>query len=551
MRDEEHVDEVLVLDRGRHLAPAATPLRLVVADRLRLCVTRVRKRDHHVLPLDQVLDRDVFLVGDDFRTPRVGIGILDLVQLRPNDLQQPFRASKDVPQVADQDEQVGKLRDDLVLFEPGQAVQAQVEDGLGLHVRQPVLPARKAPLARHVVRAGRDLARALQHGRHDAGAPAAGDQRRLGLGRRRGRLDGRDDLVDVGQGDCQAFQDVGAVAGLAQVVEGPARDDLAAMPQKGVQHFLQRQQLGLAVHQRHHVHAEHRLERRQLVELVEDDLGVLVALQLDDDAQAVLVRLVAQLRDTLDRLLPHEVRYALEQAGLVDLVGQLRDDDRLATALVDLLELGAGADVDPTAAGLVGKDDLGGTVDDAGRREIRTRHQLHQLDETEVRVVDQRDAGVDDLAEVVWRDIGRHADRDSRGTVDQQVGNPGRQDGRLVLAVVIVCREIDGFLLDVGQQFLRQARHADFGVAHRRGRVAVDRTKVALTVHQQVAHREGLRHPDDRVVNGDVAVRMIFADDVADDARRLLVGLVPVVAQFPHGVQDATVNRLESIADVR
>ena len=92
-------------------------------------------------------------------------------------------------------------------------------------------------------------------------------------------------------------------------------------------------------------------------------------LQLDDDAHAVLVGLVAQLRDALDVLVAHQLGDALDQARLVDLVGQLGDDDRLAVALADLLEMRARADRQPPAAGAIGGRDLLRAVDDAGGRE--------------------------------------------------------------------------------------------------------------------------------------------------------------------------------------
>ena len=125
----------------------------------------------------------------------------------------------------------------------------------------------------------------------------------------------------------------------------------------------------------------------------------------------------------------------------------------------------------------------------------------------------------------------------------------GRTDGSR-LGLVVVRDEIDGFLVDVGQQLARDARHAHFGVTHGGRRVAVDRAEVALAVDQQVAHRERLRHAHDRVVHGGVAVRVVLADDVADDARGFLVGLVPVVAELAHGVQDAAVHGLQAVADV-
>jgi hypothetical protein len=130
-------------------------------------------------------------------------------------------------------------------------------------------------------------------------------------------------------------------------------------------------------------------------------------------------------------------------------------------------------------------------------------------------------------------------------------GNPRRQHRGLALGLVVVGREIDRLLVDVGEQFVGDARHAHFGVTHGRRGVAVDGAEVALPVDQHVAHRERLRHAHDGVVDGRVAVGVVLADDVADDAGGLLVGLVPVVAEFAHGVQHAPVHRLEAVADIR
>ena len=60
--------------------------------------------------------------------------------------------------------------------------------------------------------------------------------------------------------------------------------------------------------------------------------GTLAALELDDDAHAVAVGLVAQVGDALDPLVAHQVGDLLDQLRLVDLVGDLGDDDRLSLA---------------------------------------------------------------------------------------------------------------------------------------------------------------------------------------------------------------------------
>jgi hypothetical protein len=188
-------------------------------------------------------------------------------------------------------------------------------------------------------------------------------------------------------------------------------------------------------------------------------------------------------------------------------------------------------------------------VDDAGGREVRRRDDLHQLVERRFRHLQQVQAGVHHLVEVVRRD-GGHAHRDTGRAVDQQVGQAGGQHQRLFLGAVVVRAEIDGFLVDVGQHFMGDLGQADFGVTHGRGVVAVHRAEVALAVDQHVAQREVLRHAHDGVVDRAVAVRVVLTDHVTDDTRRLLVGPVPVVVELVHREQHAPVHRLQAVARV-
>ena len=95
--------------------------------------------------------------------------------------------------------------------------------------------------------------------------------------------------------------------------------------------------------------------------------------------------------------------------------------------LVDVLEMALGAHHHPAAAGAVAVAHAGGAVDDAGGREVGRRDDLDQLVDRRLGVLQQVQAGVDDLVEVVRRDVGRHADRDAARAVDQQVGQPRRQ----------------------------------------------------------------------------------------------------------------------------
>jgi hypothetical protein len=81
--------------------------------------------------------------------------------------------------------------------------------------------------------------------------------------------------------------------------------------------------------------------------------------------------------------------------------------------------------------------------------------------------------------------------------------------------------EVHGAAVDLAQQQFGDRRQAALGVAHRRGAVAVARAEVALAVDQRIAQREVLRHAHHGVIDAGVAVRVIFADHVADHARAL------------------------------
>ena len=331
---------------------------------------------------------------------------------------------------------------------------------------------------------------------------------------------------------------------------GAAADDLLAEGDEGLQHVDQRQQFGLAAVQRHHVGAEGGLQRREAVELVQDHVGIGVALQLDDDAIALAVALVANVGDALDALVAHQLGHLLDHRRLVHLVGHLGDDDGFAIVAA-LLDVDAAAHDDRAAAGRVGAVDARAAEDDAAGREIRPGNDLHQRLQVDRRVVDQGDGAVDHFAEIVRRNVGRHADGDAARAVDQQVREARRQDLRLALGAVVVVLEIDRVLVDVVEQLVRDLRQARLGVAHRRRRIVVDRAEIALAVDERHAHRPVLRHAHQRVVDRGVAVRMVLAHHVADDARRLHMLAVPVVAALVHRVEDAAVHRLQPVAHVR
>ena len=144
--------------------------------------------------------------------------------------------------------------------------------------------------------------------------------------------------------------------------------------------------------------------------------------------------------------------------------------------------MGFTAHDDAAAAGFIAFAHAAQAVDGCAGREIGGLQDVDQFVDFSFGFVQKTQTGVDGVSEIVRRNVGRHTDGDTGRAVDQQRGEAGRQHQRLVFAAVVVRTEIDGFFFDVRQHFVGDFRHADFGITHRRGAVAVNRTEVALTV---------------------------------------------------------------------
>ena len=371
-----------------------------------------------------------------------------------------------------------------------------------------------------------------------------------GLLRVVGRPDELDDLVDVVDGDLQTFEDVLPVARLGEVELAPAYDDPQPVSDEVLQHLAQRHDLRLAVDERQQDGAERRLHLRVLVQAVQHDVRHRVALELDHDAHAVAVGLVAHVADLGELLVAHQPRDLLDEARLVHHERDLGDDDPLGVR-VDLFDLGLRPHDDAAAPGPVRVTDALAAAHVAAGREVRTLHDLLELLLREVGLGEQRDDRIADLGQVVRRDVRRHSDRDSRRAVDQQVRELRRQDRRLLDAAVEVVAERDGVLVDVLDELEGEPLQPGLGVPVGRGGITVDRAEVPLPVDERIAQRERLHHAHHRVVHRGVTVRVVLTEHVTDHGRALLVRPARPEAELAHRVEDAAVHGLQAVPYVR
>ena len=155
------------------------------------------------------------------------------------------------------------------------------------------------------------------------------------------------------------------------------------------------------------------------------------------------------------------------------------------------------------------------------------------------------------LAQVVGRDIGRHTHGDTGAAIDEQVGESAREHHGLEGATVVIGGEVDSVLVDIPHHLHGQRRHTALGVALSRGWIVAHRPEIALALDKWITQRPWLGETDEGVVDRCVAVRVVAAHHVADDACGFGEVAVRAIAAVVHGVEHATMHRLESITHIR
>ncbi len=402
---------------------------------------------------------------------------------------------------------------DLHFFEPRELAQFRFEDVVGLLVAEP--EARDENRPGFVFRA------------HDA-----------------------DHLVEVEVRDVQAFEQVQAPFDLVEAVAQAAFHGRMAEAQPFLENLAQVLDLRPAV-EADHVEvdpvAAFQVGAREQVLHHRVDVDAVRARHQHDAGRIRMIGLVAvvlehrqllRLRERVDLQQHLRRRYLVGQGGQHD-VAVLAHVHRAAA--------------DRAAAGFVQRAQLRARRDDLGLgRVIRSLHVFAQRGDIGVGFVEQVDARARDLAQVVRRDVGRHADRDAGRTVQQDVRHARRQPRGLLARTVEVRREIDRALADLGEQQFRDRSQLGFGVTHRGERFGiVRRTEIALARDQRVAVRERLRHQDQRLVACAVAVRVVLAEHLADRQRGLARLGSRVEAERAHRIHDAPLDRLKAVADER
>ena len=237
-------------------------------------------------------------------------------------------------------------------------------------------------------------------------------------------------LVNVVDGNDQSFKEVGTLLCLLQLILGAADGHVVTMLHEILHAVLERQQARTAIDQRDGVDRETALQCCHLEELVEQYVGIGIALAVHHDAHALPARLIVDIGHALYLVFVGQVGNILHQVGLVDPVWNLRHHN-LIVGLAGL-DLCLGTHHDAATPSGIGILHALQAIDIGSRGEVGAGDILHQPVHVDVGVVNVGTAAINHLIEVVGRHVGGHTHGNAVAAVHQQVGNLGRHDRRLL-----------------------------------------------------------------------------------------------------------------------
>ena len=263
--------------------------------------------------------------------------------------------------------------------------------------------------------------------------------------------------------------------------------------------LFQREQTGTTLYQCDIVDRERTLQGCHLKQLVQQYVGIGIALHVNNDTHPLTTRLIVHISNTLNLVLIGKVCNVCYEISLVNAIRNLCNHNLIVSLAT--LNLSLGTHHNTTTTSLVGIAHSLQTIDVCACGEIRTWDILHQSISIDIRIVDISTATINNLCQIMGRHVGSHTYSNTITTIYQQVRNLGRHHSRFNERVVEVRSHVNSFLIKVVHDMLTHLREAALCVSHGSRRVTIDRAEVTLTIYERVTHVPVLSHTNEGTID--------------------------------------------------
>jgi len=107
-----------------------------------------------------------------------------------------------------------------------------------------------------------------------------------------------------------------------------ANDNIDTVIDKLIKHIGDIQQAWLVINQGQHVDAKGALQRRMFIEVTKNHVRLSITFQLDNKTHPFTVRLVTDITDAFNFLVPYQLRHSFNQRTNIDLIRRFRNNNR-------------------------------------------------------------------------------------------------------------------------------------------------------------------------------------------------------------------------------
>ena len=178
-------------------------------------------------------------------------------------------------------------------------------------------------------------------------------------------------------------------------------------------HLLEIEHPRYSIDQCQHDHPEGVLHRGMLVEIVQHYLCNRIPLQLDNEPHTVTIGFVANIGNSFKFFIVNQFDNFFNQPDLVNLIRQLSNNNGFPAVFLGNLHKGSCPDNNFTPTGRICQTNTLVTIYNTAGWKIRSDNIFHEIGHFQFRVRDQRYHAVNNLSEVLGRDIGGHSNRNT------------------------------------------------------------------------------------------------------------------------------------------
>ena len=176
-----------------------------------------------------------------------------------------------------------------------------------------------------------------------------------------------------------------------------------------LQHLLEIEHFGAAFDDGQHHYPVRGLQHAVTVELVEYDFGLGIPLNLKNNAQSRATRFIADIGESVDRLVPNQFGYFFQQIGLVYQEGYFADHNDLATIL-ECFNIRPGPDINQSSPCPISLLNPTHAINDPSGGKIGGFDILHKFGDRNLGIINQCLEPTGDFAQIVRRNLGGHTD---------------------------------------------------------------------------------------------------------------------------------------------